>query len=93
MADNNLHLKDPAAEIDFEADWTAWLADDNIVTATWTVTPAGALTIDSSSNTAKVARVWVSGGEAGKSCDLTSRIVTEGGRTDERSLRIHVTDR
>jgi hypothetical protein len=40
-----------------------------------------------------VTTVWLSGGVAGTDYLVTVRIVTDGGRTDERSLTIRVRQR
>lgn len=80
--------KDPQAVLDYEVDWSAWLGEDTISASTWTA-PDG-ITIDSDSFTATTATVWLSGGEIGQSYDATNEIVTDGGRTDDRTIRIKV---
>lgn len=82
--------KDPSAIVDFEIDWSAWLGTDTISSSTWTAT---GLTIASSTNTTTSATVWLSGGTIGAAYIVTNQIVTVGGRTDQRSLLIHVSDR
>ena len=44
-------------------------------------------------HTATKATVWLSGGQAGATYTVTNRIVTTGGRTDDRSIAIKVEDR
>lgn len=83
---NYTAVKDPSAVLDYQFDWSAWLDDDTIATSTWTV-PTG-LTKASESNTTTTATVWLSGGTAGASYTLVNRIVTAGGRTDERTLTV-----
>ena len=96
-------LKDPAAVLDYRFDWAAltngtgetdWLATGETI-STSTVTATSGLTVDSSSivsgSTAVVA--WLSGGTAGQAYEVTNRIVTSGGRTDERTITLKVTDR
>lgn len=85
--------KDPDATLEFGRDWSAWLAanGDTIVTSTWIV-PAG-LTVVDESNTATVTLVWLSGGTAGSSYQITNRVVTAQGRTDDRSIQIVVLNR
>lgn len=80
--------KDPEADKDYHADWTAWLAGDTISTVTWTV-PSG-LTEGVSSNTNTVASVWLSGGSKGQAYEVKCRITTAGGRTDERTVILPV---
>lgn len=90
-------IKDPADVLDYKVDWAGsspgpWLTEgDTIVTSTWTV-PTG-ITKDSDSHDDGTATVWVSGGTAGTDYRLTNRIVTAGGRTAERTIRIQVRDK
>jgi len=83
--------KDPDAVLDYQIDWTDWLAGDTISTSAWTV--SAGLTKTSESNTPATARVWLSGGQAGSVYKATNRIVTAGGRTDDRTLEIRVNQR
>lgn len=87
------YLKDPNAVLDYGFDWgtDGWLGADTIATSTWTV-PSG-LTSEASSNTTTTATVWLSGGTAGQVYEVTNRIVTAAGRTDERSFTIRVENR
>ncbi len=82
------YTKDPDAVVDFAINWASWLGTDTISTATWTV-PAG-LTKASEENTTTIATVWLSGGTVGTDYTVACRIVTAGGRTDDRSLTIRV---
>jgi hypothetical protein len=87
--------KDPAEVLDYGLDWSDHLAlkdpNDTISSSTWTV-PAGLIAgaqfvIDG------VATIWLSGGTAGANgadYTLTCRIVTSGGRTLERSVKLMV---
>jgi hypothetical protein len=83
--------KDPHAILDYQVDWSEWLGADTISTSTWTV-PAG-LTLEAETETGTTATVWLSGGTAGQSYTVTNRIVTDGGRTDDRSITIVVAER
>ena len=79
-------LKDPDAVLDYETDWEDWLGTDTISTSSWTV-PTG-ITKDSDTNTTTTATIWLSGGTAGTSYTLVNRIVTAGGRTEDRTITI-----
>ena len=84
--------KDPDAVLDYQWDWSAWLAEsETISTATVTV-PAG-ITLDSNSNTTTQVTAWLSGGTVRTDYTVTCRIVTNQGRTDDRSIEIRVRDR
>jgi hypothetical protein len=85
-------VKDPDAVLDFGRDWSPWLATgEQITTSTWIV-PDG-ITKDSESNDTTTATVWLSGGTAGETYEITNRITTNQGRTDDRTLRILVRER
>jgi hypothetical protein len=85
------YTKDPDATLDYVLDWSTWLGSDTITSAAYTV-PDG-LTKASESNTTTTATVWLSGGTDGASHFVTCRVVTAGGRTDDRSILIRVGDR
>jgi len=76
--------KDPSAVLDYAIDWSAWLGSDTIATSTWSV-PTG-ITRDSDTNTTTRATIWLSGGTAGQTYQLTNTITTAGGRTDQRTI-------
>lgn len=84
-------IKDPSAILDYTIDWTDWLEADTISSSSWTI-PAG-LTKTSEATTTKKATAWLSGGTLGQFYTVTNRVVTAGGRTDERSIVIVVAQR
>lgn len=86
------HKKDPDAVLDWVWDWNEWLDDGEIISTSQFITTVG-LVIDSISNTTKTATVWLSGGTAGQVYQVTNRITTSAGRTDDRSITIRVTER
>lgn len=88
MSDSKAFDKDPDAVLDYAVNWASWLGVDTISTSTWTV--ATGLTQVTASATTTVATIWLSGGTAGTSYSVANKIVTAGGRTDERTLTIVV---
>lgn len=80
--------KDPDANLDYSIDWTSWLAGDTILTSTWSV--ESGLSLGTETNTSTLSTVWISGGTIGHSYIAVNRIVTTGGRTDDRSILIMV---
>jgi hypothetical protein len=84
--------KDPDADKDYVFDWSAWLGADVIQTSTWVV-DAG-LTVGTGpkapSHDGATATVWLSGGTVNKVYRVTNRVVTTGGRTDDRTAEIWV---
>lgn len=80
-------VKDPNSVLDYTLSWADWLPPgDTINTAT--ATGETGITIGSVSRTATTSTAWISGGTAGKSYNVTIKIVTTLGRTDERTITI-----
>lgn len=92
-------LKDPNAIIDYAIDWSASyiLTGEQITASSWFIQPQGAvndLIIDNiPSLVSGVTTVFVAGGITGKIYQLTNRITTDQGRTDERSITIRVEEK
>lgn len=83
---------DPDANLDYTVNWEDWLAEsETIATSAWVV-PTGIDQADPS-NTSTAATIWISGGTAGTEYQLTNRITTSLGRTDDRSIFLRVTER
>ena len=92
--------KDPAATLDFGFDWRgvadgetdSWLRENEEITDhVVTVDPGldkGATSADDG-----VVIVWLSGGTHMQNYNVTCRITTSQGRTDERTIRVDVRDR
>lgn len=69
--------KDPADDLDYSLDWTAWLAsanNDTINTSEWTVDSPLAKHDDTKAGA--VTTCFISGGEAGQSYRVSNKIVT-----------------
>ena len=95
--------KDPAAVLDYAWDWNAetngnsttsgdWLASGETITS-HSVTSEPGLTVDSSGESAGIVTAWLSGGTAGEDYLVTCQVVTDGGRTDERDIKIECRNR
>lgn len=84
-------VKDPDSTEDFAFNWVADLDGDTIVSSNF-VLPDG-LAEMSASNTDTTATIFVSGGSACMSYRITNRIVTAGGRTLDKTIRIYVQER
>lgn len=81
-------IKDPDAIIDFVWDWTLWLqSNETISSSTFFITGAGLTTPSNSFTTVKTA-VFLAAGTIGTTYTVTNRIVTNQGRTDERSIYV-----
>ena len=86
--------KKPSAVLDYKFDWSNWLASGETI-STRTITAEDGITVDSSSITdsSTSVTVWLSGGTANESYNVTCDITTSATRTDGRSIDIQVRDR
>ena len=92
-----LLLKDPEAVLDYAIDWGAQYLDqgDLLADSSWSVEPdepdgvavVGSLFGDS------ISTVQAAGGVPGRLYRLANRVVTQSGRTDERSITLRVEKR
>lgn len=80
--------KDPDAVLDYVIDWETYLDGDTIATSEWEVDDG--ITKDSDTNDTTTATIWLSGGTAGEDYEVTNRITTAGGRTDDRTIKIKI---
>lgn len=87
------YKKDPNAILDYTFDWGPYLAPltDTISSVTW-IASAG-LTTSGPTHTTTTATVFVSGGDLDTTETLTCRIVTAGGRTDDRTIALKIVER
>lgn len=81
-------VKDPNSTEDYQFNWAPELDGDTISSSSFLL-PDG-LTSVSTSNTTTTATIFVSGGSEGRSYRITNRVVTAGGRTKDRTIRILV---
>lgn len=98
--------KDPDAVLDYVWPWAenGWMTEGDIITdATFTVynatggdipdTDTTPVVVDSSSFTDTDATAWLSGGTAGTTYLITCHISTDGGREDDRTLKLKIVQR
>lgn len=86
--------KDPEAILDYSIDWTEFLeTGENIVSSEWFY--SSGIDIETHGHTTKVSTIWLSGGDVGKSYDLTNRITTNNtpARVDERTIVISIVNK
>lgn len=86
-----LYHKDPDSVLDYQWNWSSWLGADTILSSTWIVQTG--LVKTSQSNTTTTTTVWLSGGTLGQTYQVTNRITTTQGRTEDRTMQIVVRDR
>lgn len=90
-------LKDPDAILDYSIDWGAeyLTAGDLLAQSDWSVIPeeAGGVAIVGNDFDASISTVKAGGGVAGKVYRLVNQVVTQSGRTDDRSIVLRVEKR
>lgn len=88
------YVKDPGAVLDYAINWAGGYlqSGETLASSVWTIFP-GDMTQNSAGSAAGVASITVSGGVAGQIYQLTNRITTSQGRTDERSITVRVEQR
>lgn len=79
---------DPQAALDYEMDWSAWLAEGETITDQTVECAQDDVTISLVTETAGIVRWRVAGGTVGTDGVVTVGITTSAGRIDERSIRI-----
>lgn len=77
--------RDPDSVKDYQWDWEAWLSVGEEINTT-EIVESGDLVVDSVDNDTTTVTAWISGGTAGTAERVTCRIVTNQGRTDDRSI-------
>lgn len=84
--------KDPDATLDYVWDWTDWLGNDTI--SSFTVTPPTDITVEGTPTQLDgVVTAFLSGGTLNKSYIVVCEVITDGGRTDDRSIRLTIKQR
>ncbi|MCX5253661.1 hypothetical protein OOK27_05660 [Streptomyces canus] len=93
MADDSYN-KDPAARLDYTWGWTDWLAEitDTIDTATVAV-PDGLTAVGDPVFTDTDVTQWIEGGTVDEAYRVVCQITTAGGRIDERSIYLTISNR
>lgn len=87
--------KDPDATLDYQLDWSDWLATGVSITAL-SVTSDNGVTVETSSFTATTTTAWLSGGTLGAKANITFRITTDSSpvnQIDDRTLILTIGDR
>lgn len=89
-------VKDPDAVLDYQVDWSEWLAAGESISGTPIVTANG-LIVNPAGKSTVVAdgkvTFWLGGGAKRSLCDVSCLITTSQGRVDQRSFSVKVDER
>jgi hypothetical protein len=87
-------VKDPDAVLDYPINWSTWLTDiSDTYLSHSVISLTGGLVADSSTQSGGIITVWLSGGNVGETASFTVRIVSTGGRTDDRTFYLKIKER
>jgi len=84
-------IKDPDSLLDYPIDWSAWLTalGDSYLSHTIENITGGLVEV-SSPESSGIITVWLSGGTLSETASFTVRIVTNGGRTEDRTFYLKI---
>ena len=86
--------KDPDAVLDYQFDWSLYLQpSETIVTSTFIVIGSDTLALSNESIDGGLTTFWASGGVAGEAPQITNRITTNQGRTDDDTSILRIRPR
>jgi hypothetical protein len=80
--------KDPDEVLDYQLDWSLRVLDDTIQSSEWTM-PEGLEKVNDFHN-ASTTTVWLRGGTLDETHIVLNRIVTNGGRTMDQSVKLKI---
>jgi hypothetical protein len=86
-------VKDPTETLDYTVVWSQLLSGDRIESSSWTANDATVTVQSNSTYTNTTATVWLSGGTANTTVEVTNTVTTSGGRTFVRSAILPVNSR
>jgi hypothetical protein len=85
--------KQPADDLDYDVDFSAWLPDgDTILSATAVLDVTGELAVAAVQVSSPIVKVWLTGGVDKASYKVTVAASTAGGRVKETEFKIRVKD-
>lgn len=89
----SLDSKDPQSKLDYTIDWSQWLYEgDEIETSDWDVV-SGGVSITDKVHSQTATTVWLEAGTLGEDAQVVNTINTTGGRIDQRTLTIPISQR
>jgi hypothetical protein len=82
--------KQPADNLDYDFDFTDWLADRNDTIASQVITADPGITVGTVTHLNGFVKVFLSGGTDGNSYKVTCTMTTTGGRVKQNEITIKV---
>lgn len=85
--------KDPEAVLDYAVDWTGYLAPEEVIQEFNVTCEGGGVLISGAAEASGQVRFMLSGGVAGRDYSIVCEIITNAGRTDQRTINLPVRQR
>ena len=85
--------KDPNAREPFEIDWKTWLNGETLLSSIWIVPPGLTFDAPSVTNNDTRAKVFLAGGQIGRTYRVVNRIVASSGRGTDQSFNLTIRER
>lgn len=82
--------KQPADVLDYDFDYSDWLADRADTISSISITADTGITVGTTAHVSGVVKVFLSGGTDGSSYKITSTVITTGGRTKQAEIVVKV---
>lgn len=86
-------VKDPSAVLDYQFDWSSWLADGETIVSATVTAPTGLTKPFSDVVTSTTVTGWIAGGVLDALYYVVCQVTTNQGRVDERSIILRIMDR
>ncbi len=84
------HVKQPVEVQDYPLDFTSYLQEVNDLAESHTVEASDGVVVESSSLVRGVVRVFVSGGQHGRTYKVSVTVTTKGGRVKQLDIQLKV---
>jgi len=82
------YTMDPNAILDFAFDWSDWLATSETISTRTVTTSSGITESSTDTESSGVVTVWLSSPTVEQTHSVACKIITNAGRTDERTIYI-----
>lgn len=91
MSENRFR-KQPGEVLDYDIDYSDWLAAREDTVDSYTVSAATGVTLDSYAMTSGVIKVWLSGGTHNVTYKVEAEVTTVGGREKHAAIYVKVVE-
>ena len=84
--------KQPGERLDYDIDFAKWLPDGDLLTLATAVADDASLVVEAPQVIPPLVKVWISGGESGKSYKVTVTVTTADGRVKTVNFNLRVAE-